>query len=624
MDYANNAATKSPRGERRKASYLLSKLKSSTTAGSFDDYHSAQEDAAAGAGAADDGGGDVDPFEHIKTLEDIEASIPSKSPRSERRKKSLRARLKAMSNTNDNTIANDRDRSIKSSDGEMPSYMESEDESMTRRVRRGGKKKHSSSSSSKKDKDGLLTYDEMIRKQEKVERRGSMNSTKSGASVRSSKSAHRKKKKSKRRSSLSSAASTNSRSVNAKEKARAAREARAAQRANKATTPSYFEEYAKTPEGLEGVASFESEAEDASTATAKSGKGYESDGVLGQTKKRHRRRRHQHRQPNATATSLLRGSPTTPEEERRQTIMDDLDTFDDRESITTMYLKRQMETLKKQVETLTSEKKSIQEELEQETQKNDALTKRLLMMEHSNGAGSGGNITTSSGNASVASGGSYAGSDVGKLELLHKEEKQNWQKQLKEKDVCIDKLQRSINQILVSKDVPAGGERDDLLIHTNDKITVLEETIDLQKSQINDLTLQLAELTTATTSDTKQVHQLKEELKQAKADKVALNRDLEKAKLDYEASMAKKDETVTFFQQELAKLKKSDAVIRSPRSAGPSRRRRAQSPGRLNFLVSPFRNNEVAADDRPTARGGGGGGAPPPPLVGGEGDDPSE
>lgn len=590
----------------------------------------------------DDRSGDsdyVDPFEHIKTLEDIEASFPSKSPRSERRKLSLRARLKSLTTEKGD---DHRDRSInssthKSSDGELPPpppspYYDQEQQQQLEgpapRVRRAGKKKDKHSRTSNEEmmtedeQESPMTYDEMVKKHKKSERRESMGSTKSGGSSR------RRKKDKKRRSSVG-------RSATAKEKAKAARAARA--KARKYSQPPEEDDSIRTT-GRSIDFDYGTSTEmilnhaDAAVAAGETGrkpeKGYESDGVLGGgAKRRAQRARH-------AAKNRFRRSPTSPEEERRQAIMDDLDTFDDRESVTTMYLKQQIETLKQKVESLTSEKQSMKEQLEEEFQKNQELVfklseQRLTTPHHHHPHA---RITaTNSDIMSVGTNGSASGGDgtTTKLEAVHKEEKLRWEKQLKEKDICIDKLQASINHILVSKDasplIMDHGEREHLT-QTNAKVSMLEETIEIQKSQIDDLTVKLSELSTASMVDSKMAVHLQDELKHAKADKVALNRDLEKAKLEYEASMARKDETVTFFQQELTKLKattkKAEDGVPDPSSAGRRRRTlkapgapRDQSPGRLSFLVSPFAGRkEVKVGPPPEGEQEQTGGLPSAPL----------
>jgi hypothetical protein len=533
---------------------------------------------------------DIDPFEHIKTLEEIESSFPSKSPRSERRKLSLRAKLKALTKESSTSVGGNDEPSLtslslKSSDGEMPPPPPPEvffdEEDITPRVRRsGGKKKKKSKPKSggrssfdtmdgdeiEEDADEVpLTYDEMVQRHKKVERRGSLSSSK-----RIKKKKEKDKDKKRRHSEGSLRAS--------KDKARAARAARANARTHKEEGSCEEDDHSDAHEDDDEEdarsldVSYDHLVGSSKQQQQRPEKGYESDGVLGGAKLRARagiaRRRGQKGMP--------RHSPTSPYEERRQAIMADLDAFDNRESVTTMYLKEQIESLKKQVETLTTDKESVQEKLGQELLQNEELRFKLSEQD----VGSGG------------------GSTVQKLRVVHKEEKLTWEKQLKEKDVCIDKLQVSINEILVSKGKETSplmdGEREHLT-RTNAKVSLLEETIEIQKSQIDDLTLKLSEISKTGAAESKLVNQLQEELKQAKCDKVALNRDLEKVKQEYEASMARKDETVTFFQKELTKLKQTESNdgedTASPLSAAPGRRSMdGPGSGRLSLrkLVSPF------------------------------------
>jgi hypothetical protein len=541
---------KSPRTERRKKS-LMAKLKSMNSS-KDNNNNSDQDDRSRDSNS-------IDPFEHIKTLEDIESSFPSQSPRSERRKLSLRARLKALSKESSTSVGgNDNEPSLtslslRSSDGEMtppPPPSEFFDEEISPRVRRaGGKKKKKSKHKSggrsgdemEEDADELpLTYDEMVQRHKKIERRGSLSSSKR------SKKKKEKDKDKKRRHSDGPLRTY-------KEKARAAR------------ADAHEEEVEDFRSGellfnTDLGVSYE--------------KGYESDGVLGGAKLRARgtmaRRRRSQGQKG-----MPRHSPNSPDEERRQAIMDDLDAFDNRESVTTMYLKEQIESLTKQVETLTTDKESVQEKLGQEILQNEELRFKLL----EKGVG--------------------ISSPVQKLQVVHKEEKLTWEKQLKEKEICIDKLQVSINQILVSKEASPlmDGEREHLT-QTNAKVSLLEESVEIQKSQIDDLTLKLSEISQTSAAEIKLVNQLQEELKQAKSDKVALNRDLKKVKQEYEASMARKDETVTFFQKELTKLKQTETKdgedMASPLSAGSRRGLMDRPGGRRSWrkLVSPFGKKE--------------------------------
>jgi hypothetical protein len=524
----------------------------------------------------------IDPFEHIRTLEDIEASFPSKSPRSERRKHSLRIGLNALSKESSTCgVENEpspNSLSLRSSDGESPPPpppppSEFFEEEISPRLRRsGGKKKKKSKHKGVDTMDGdemeedagevPLTYDEMVQQHKKIERRGSISSSK--------RSKKKKDKDKKRRHSDGPLRAP-------KEKARAARAARALkdegsfdddrsddnsdvqEEKEEKGQLLYNKDLGASYDGLDLIGSNKQQQQ--------AEKGYDSDGVLGGAKARARTTRRQLQ----GRKGMPRHSPTSPDEERQKAIMDDLDGFDNRESVTSMYLKEQIESLKKQVETLTTDKEAVEDKLSQEILQNEELRFKLLEPDDDISSPSGG------------------GSTEQKLRVVHKEEKLTWEKQLTAKDVCIDKLQASINQILVSKEAS-----------TNAKVSLLEETIGIQKAQIDDLTLKLSDISETSEAESKLVNQLQEELKQAKLDKVSLNRNLDKVKQEHEVSMKRKDETVTFFQKELTKLKKIESKdgddTLSPRSLhvrGSMDRPAARSLS-LRKLVSPFGRKELA------------------------------
>jgi len=322
-------------------------------------------------------------------------------------------------------------------------------------------------------------------------------------------------------------------------------------------------------------------------------KGYDSDGVLGGAREKARAARNAERERRVArkeqdradsggyaSDGILGSARRLTSNDRKKSILDDLDAFDHRESLTIQSLQKEVAALAQQIETGDIEKSSLQKQLNDEIDRNDELGQQIrqhqvLQVNQDNGI------------------------HLERLKSEYADEKKRWENSLNEKDLYLEKLQSSIKQMLVNKEVNPSlleGDRE-LLMESNHRITDLEERVDIQRRTIDELTFKLSEQSQNSYVENKVSKQLKEALDQSNKDRAALKIQLEQERRENQVSLQRKDEAIVFFQQELTKLKKTEGQDGDLNYLSPTRGcnlRRSPNPERdgsirfLDGLISPF------------------------------------
>ncbi|KAL3940360.1 MAG: hypothetical protein SGBAC_005088 [Bacillariaceae sp.] len=310
--------------------------------------------------------------------------------------------------------------------------------------------------------------------------------------------------------------------------------------------------------------------------------GYESEGRMGRKKRVPRPRRN--RAP--VKEVLVRPKSPSPHQAKRQSILKDLEGFEDRESVTNMYLNRQVEALKRKVKSLSKENESIQDQLNSEIDQNGRMA--LKLREHELGLAALESVNHTKVTVEV-------------LKKDHQTEKDEMELLLKEKDMFIAKLQRKIESVRVANDTMQLQRESSRksLESVCDNVEDLRNAVENQRTEIHDLATNLFVANEQREEDKRYINDLQGELQQTKDDKNKLVAEMRETMKQHKINMKRKDETVSFLQEALSQLKLKESKQRdkereraaspfglrahSPRSKSPGSQLFTRSPGRMSF-----------------------------------------
>ncbi|CAJ1951660.1 unnamed protein product [Cylindrotheca closterium] len=549
---------------------------------------------------------DVDDLRQIQNLEDIERSIPSNTPRSEGKKKRLRARLKARESNDVSDLVAESNHAIKS--GKDPRRVSKSPARLSKEHALSDPERRQRKRSSKSP--ARLSKEYTLGDPERRERNMNKEKSKSGMDKRLSTdsqndhygiplSFEQRVQQKVRQESLTTPR-PKKRNIKSKlqvsgldlaspvEKKRTKRPGR-----SKSANDSLIHDVS--------TISTKDMSTDASPGLSERNQdcGYDSEGRIGRKKRVPRPRK------GRPVKEVLIGSESpaalSPHQKLRQSIMNDLDGLEDRSSIATMYLHRQVEALKKKVEKLTKTNEKIQVQLNEEIDLNGQMAMKLR--EHELG---------------LAALESVNDTKV-KVEILkkdHEDEKHEMDLLLKEKDIFIERLQQKINSIRVANSTMQMQRDSPKTSHTDTSghdVKGLQKKVKAQDEEIEDLTMKLFAVQEQRGQDKRYINNLQGELQQTKDEKKKLDVELQTAKKEHAKAMKRKDETVDFLQDSLLKLKLKESKQRnkerelagspafgrgknnrSPRKKSPVAQF-SLSPGRLSFRN--LKVQDVVLDD---------------------------